>query len=301
MPRFNYHHLHYFWVVAREGGITPASRVLGVTQPTISTQVASLEEALGATLVRRMGNRLELTDLGRMVQHYAADIFALGDQLQEAVVGHQELHPARLAVGIHDVLPLLSAHRLLEPALELPPTESRLVLRTDKQDRLLSALTARTLDLVLTDTPAATSPLRVAHSHPLQTSDVTLFAKPELAKTLKGPFPRCLDGAPFIFHTENTSMRRGLDGWLARHDIHPVVAGEVENVALLQMLGKDGRGVFAAPSLVEDELCQTYGVVALGRTEEVVERFDALTLEREPTNPGVRRILDALGAEAPAK
>ncbi len=291
MPRFSYHHLYYFWVVAREGGITPASRVLGVTQPTISTQIATLEESLGATLFRRHGNRLVLTDVGRMIQHYAADIFALGEAMESAVDGYGRTQPTRLAVGIHDALPLLSAHKLLAPALGLPPGELRLVLRTDKQDRLLSSLSARTLDLVLTDTPAGPSTQTLAHSHPLATSELTLFAAPELADALAGDFPACLDGAPFIFHTENTSMRRGLDGWLARNGVQPVVAGEVENVALLQLLGGEGRGIFAAPTLVEAEVCSGYGVRALGRTGEATERFYALTLERDPTNPGVRRIL----------
>lgn len=291
MDWLNYHHLHYFWVVAREGGITPASRVLGVTQPTISAQIAALEDSLGEKLFLRKGNRLELTELGRVVQQHAADIFALGDALARAVEGHEEMRRERLAVGIDDALPLLSAHKLLAPALALPPEELRLLLRTDKPDRLLAALSARTLDVVLTDTAVGpSSPVR-AHTHPLAESGLTLFASPALADRLGPDFPGCLDGAPFVFHTESTAMRRGLDDWLSRNGIHPVVAGEVENVALLQLLGREGRGVFAAPTLVEEEICADYGVRVLGRTAQVTERFYAVTLDRDPSNRGVRAIL----------
>lgn len=289
----NYHHLHYFWVVAREGGITPAARLLGVTQPTISAQIGSLEDALGVKLFRRIGNRLELTDVGRTVQQYAADIFSLGEALETAVLEHGAAHPTRLAVGIDDALPLLSAHKLLAPALALDPEKLRLILRTDKPTRLLSALSARTLDLVITDTPVGPSAPVRAHTHLLAESRLSVFATPELAGTLEGEFPACLDGAPFVFHTENTAMRRGLETWLTRNGLQPVVAAEVENVALLQLLGGQGRGVFAAPTYVENEIVSRYRVDVLGRTVEATEQFFGITLEREPKNPGVRAILDA--------
>jgi LysR family transcriptional activator of nhaA len=293
MKDLNYHHLRYFWVVAREGGITPASRVLGVTQPTISTQIASLEEYLGAKLFRRSGNRLELTDVGRTVQQYAADIFSLGDQLQTAVERRETGHAVRLAVGIDDALPLLSARKILMPALVMPSEDVRLILRTDKPDRLLSALSARTLDVILTDSPVSpSSPVR-AHTHLVAESGLTLFAAPELAKELGDDFPAMLEGAPFIYHTENTAMRRAMDAWLTRNGVHPMVAGEVENVAFLQLLGGAGRGVFCAPTLVEDEICARYGVQVIGRTDQISEQFFAATLERNPTNPGVLRILES--------
>jgi len=296
MPQFNYHHLYYFWVVAREGGITPASRVLGVTQPTISAQISALEASLGGRLFRRRGNRLEITDLGRVVQQHAADIFALGETLSRSVEGYGETRRERLAVGIDDALPLRSAHLLLAPALALSPQGFRLILRTEKPDRLLAALSARTLDVVLTDLAVGPSSPQRAFTHLLAESGLTLFAAPSLAARLGTDFPSCLEGAPFIFHTESTPMRRGLDDWLSRQGIYPQVAGEVENVALLQLLGREGRGVFAAPTLVEDEICVDYGVQILGRIPEVVERFYAVTLEREPSNEGVRALLRTRGA-----
>lgn len=295
MPRVNFQHLHYFWVVAREGTVTAAADRLNVTQPTISTQIAKLEASFGAELFYRRGNRLELTETGRLVQGYAAEIFSLGEAMEVAVRGDSHDVTHRFAVGIADTLPLLSAHRLMEPALALPPDEIRLHCRVDKRERLLAALAARSLDVVLSDSPAGpVSPVRV-RDHLLAESDVLIFGTAELTASLVGKFPGSLHGAPFLLHTENTPLRRGLDTWFARNGLRPSVAGEVEDVALLQVLGRSGRGFFAAPGMVETEICHRYGVEVVGRADGVVERFYALTLDGAPTNHGVERVLQGGG------
>jgi LysR family transcriptional regulator, transcriptional activator of nhaA len=295
VTELNLHHLRYFWAVAREGSITGAAESLGVTAPTVSTQVAALERELGVVLFRRRGNRLEITPRGRMVQRYAADIFALSRDLLDAVEGGEAGEglgtPARFSVGISDSLPLLSAHHLLAPALAVPPGELRVILQVDKFPALLGGLTSRTLDVVLADTPTGpTHPVR-AESRLLAESAVVLFAAPELARRLRPGFPGSLDGAPFVLHTENTPLRTGLDGWLARNGIRPHVTAEVEDVGLLQLLGQDGRGVFVAPALVGPQIEARYGVRAIGDLDGVTERFYAVRLERAPPNRGVAALL----------
>ncbi len=296
ISRLNFAHLRYFWVVAREGTITAAAEVLNVTQPTISTQLAKLEHALGISLFIRYGNRLELTEAGRLVQGYAAEIFALADSMEEAIKdgAHEVGH--RFAVGIVDSLPLLSAYHLLEPALGRPEDDLRVTLKIGKLDRLVAGLAAHSIDLVLSDTPAGpTTPVKVK-DHLLVESDVALFGTPALAATLEGTFPKSLDGAPFLLHTENTPLRRGLDTWLARKGVRPHVAGEVEDVGLLQMLGRSGRGFFAAPAFVEDEICRLYGVEIVGRLDGVRERFYGLTLEERQPTPGIDTVLEQAGS-----
>lgn len=300
MPRpelladLNHHHLRAFWFVAREGSITRASEVLGVTPSTLSAQVSALEESLGTSLFRRHGNRLEITRRGQLVQRYAAEIFTLSERLVQVVTGRGEDaggERMRLAVGIVDTMPLLSAHTLLGPALALPPDEVRLILRVGTLATLLGGLGSRTLDLILTDTPVPpTAPVRV-ETHPLATSPVVLFAAPELARRLGRSFPASLDGAPFLLHTENTSLRAGLDGWFTRNGIRPFVAAEVEDVALLQLLGQDGRGVFAAPALAEEGIVRQYGVEALGPAEGVTESFHGVVLSRVHANRAVKAVL----------
>lgn len=166
-----------------------------------------------------------------------------------------------------------------------------MILHVDKFPALLGALSARTLDVVLADTPTGpTDPVR-AESHLLAESGVVLFAAPILANVLRPGFPGSLDGAPFILHTENTPLRTGLDGWLARHGIRPRVTAEVEDVGLLQLLGQDGRGVFAAPALVGAQIEASYGVAVVGSLDGVTERFYAVQLERAPANRGMAALL----------
>jgi LysR family transcriptional activator of nhaA len=291
MKRVNLSHLRYFWVVAREGSITAAADVLNVTQPTVSIQLQKLEASLGAQLFVRHGNRLTLTETGQLVQGYAAEIFSLADAMVLAVDDQQDGVGHRFAVGIVDSLPLLSAHRLLEPALRLAGEDVRVTLRVGKKDRLLAALAAHTIDLVLSDSPAGpTAQVQVA-DHLLTESRVTVFGTRGLASTLEGDFPKCLNGSPFLLHTENAPLRRGLDTWLARKGIRVRVAGEVEEVALLQVLGRTGRGFFVAPSFVEDEICRDYQVEIVGRLDGVVERFFGITLPDPPPNPAITAVL----------
>ncbi len=292
MRTFSYQHLHYFWVVAREGSITAAADVLGLTQPTISTQVAKLERSLGTSLFARSGGRLELTEAGRVVQRYAAEIFLLGDAMEEAVRTRSDGVPQRFAVGIVDSLPLLSAYRLLGPALRIPAEQVRLTFRMDKRERLIAALAARSVDLVLSDSPTGpSSPVRV-DDHLLIETGVSIFGTAELAETLEGPFPGSLHGAPFLLHTENSPLRRALDTWFAQEGLVPAIAGEVEEVALLQILGSTGRGFFAAPHFVEAEVCNRYSVVVVGQAERIVERFYGLTLTGAPRPDAVSLVLD---------
>ena len=120
MGRLNYHHLLYFWTVAREGSIVRACAQLHLTQPTISGQLRSLERAVGAKLFMRAGRNLALTDTGRTVYRFADEIFSLGRELQQTLAGHAPNQSLRLLVGVADTLPKEIAYRLVEPALFLP-------------------------------------------------------------------------------------------------------------------------------------------------------------------------------------
>src|SRR5262249_35971069 len=131
MEWLNYHHLFYFWTVAREGSIAAAARVLRLSQPTVSEQIAALEEAMGEPLRRRTSRGIALTEMGATVHRYADAIFPLGRELQDTVRGRPTGRPMRLAVGVADEVPKPLAHRLLAPALSLSQ-EVRLECYEDK-------------------------------------------------------------------------------------------------------------------------------------------------------------------------
>lgn len=287
----NYQHLLYFWVVAREGSIARATTVLHLTQPTISTQLKVLEKSLGESLFTKRGRHLVLTETGHLVFHYADAMFRTGRELTEALARGDARLPARLTVGISDSLPKLTTWRLLRPALDAVPG-LRLTCRIDKTDRLVADLAVHALDVVLTDAPVSPSvPVTLFH-HLLGECGVTVFGTEALQAQYRRGFPDSLDGAPFIMPTSNTAMRRSLDAWCIAQDIRPDVVCEVEDVALLQVFGQEGMGLFAAPTVVEAQIRRAYGVRVVGRLPDVRERFYAISAERRLAHPAVVALSD---------
>jgi LysR family transcriptional activator of nhaA len=295
MESLNYNHLFYFWVVAREGGLVPAARSLHLSHPTLSAQIHALEDRLGEKLFAKAGRKLALTEIGRLAFRYADEIFGLGRELVEAVRG-KTAGAVRLDVGVVDVLPKLVVRRLLGPALDLAEPV-RLVCHEGGFDRLLADLAQHTLDIVIADSPVPSgSPVR-AHHHLLGESAVGFFAAPSLAEAYRQGFPGSLDGAPMLLPAESLTLRRSLNQWLGRHDLHPHVVAEFEDSALLKVFGADGLGIFAAPQTVAQAIQDHYGVEQIGTADGVVERFYAISAERRIANPAVLAISQAARLE----
>src|SRR5262245_9032503 len=288
MEWLNYHHLLYFWVVAREGSVTRASEYLYLSQPTISAQIRALENSLGEKLFTRNGRNLILTEVGRIVFRYAEEIFTLGRELTDILQGRapNRNRPLRFLVGVADAIPKLIAHRLLEPALRL--AEPVLVTcKEDKPERLVAALAVHELDLVLTDAPIGPTVNVRAFNHLLGECSVSIFGPTKRAAAYRRNFPRSLHGAPLLLPTDNTMLRRSLDHWFDAQEIRPLVVGEFEDTALLKVFGQTGVGLFPAPSVIEKEVRQQYGVCVIGRLESVRERFYAISAERKLKHPAV--------------
>lgn len=292
MDWLNYHHLLYFWLVAREGGIGPAAAKLRLAHPTISGQVRALEDALGEKLFTKQGRRLVLTDMGRVVYRYADEIFTLGQELVDTMKGRPTGKPLRLVVGIADVMPKLIVRRLLEPARGLPEAV-HLVCREDKPAHLLAELSLHALDVVLTDAPVGAESHVRAFNHLLGECGVTFFGTRALAARYRRGFPRSLDGAPMLLPTDNTILRRSLEQWLDKQGMRPQVVAEFEDSALLKAFGQDGAGLFAAPTVIEAEIRRQYGVQVIGRVDAVKERFYAITVERRLKHPAVVAISES--------
>lgn len=292
MEWLNYHHLLYFWTVARHGSISRATEELYLAQPTISTQLRALEESLGEKLFTRAGRNIALTEMGQVVFRYADEIFSLGRELTDTLKGRSVGHPVRFTVGVADVLPKLVAYRLLQPALQLADP-IRIVCHEDKPDRLLAELAVHGLDLVLSDAPIGPIVKVRAFNHLLGESTVTIFGPAKLAKKYRRGFPRSLDSAPMLLPTEATSLRRSFDQWSEAEGIRPFVVGEFADSALLKVFGQSGAGLFPAPSVIEAEVRRQYGVQVVGRLEDVRERFYAISVERKLKHPAVVAISEA--------
>lgn len=286
----NYKHLHYFWAVAREGGVARASERLHLTPQTISGQLSLLEEYLGVDLFTRVGRNLELTETGRLVLSYTDEIFSLGGELEEVIHQLPEGRPLLFRVGVVDVLPKSIAHRILKPALHMQEPV-RMICREASLDALLAELAVHRIDLVLADRPIPPTISTRGFSHKLGECAVSFFATDKLQKKLTGDFPRCLDGAPLLFPSRGNQLRSGIDQWLDKHRIHPHMVAEFDDSALMKAFGQEGAGVFIAPAAIEAEVEWQYQVTAIGRVEEVKEHFYAISVERRVKHPVVATVL----------
>jgi LysR family transcriptional regulator, transcriptional activator of nhaA len=290
MEWMNYHHLQYFFAVARSGSISKASRELHVSPPAISTQLRRLEENFGEKLLVRSGRNLVLTEMGQVVFCYAEEIFSLGRELMNTVKDRPTGMPLKLVIGVVDVVPKMIAQWFIEPAFRLREAV-RVVCREGPSDQLLAQLAIHQLDVVLSDVPVSPNVKIRAYNHLLGESGTTFVATPKLALSLKGDFPQSLHQAPLLLPAENTAMRRSLDFWLESHGIRPVVVAEFQDYALLRAFGQAGRGIFPLPSIFENQL-RPDSLRRIGRADEIRSRFYAISMERKLKHPAVIAICD---------
>ena len=288
----NFRHLYYFWVVAKEGGVTRAASRLGLAIQTISTQLAQLEQSIGKSLFMQQGRNLVLTEAGRLALGYADQIFLLGEQMQEAL-GEADSARTRLTVGISDSLPKLTAFRLLEATLHLP-NPVRLVCYEDQFEALLADLALHKLDVVLTDRAVRSGTTLRVFSHMVFESATIMVGAPALAAVYGGAFPTSLDGAPFLLPTRNNALRGRIDEWFEQHGVRPDVVGEFEDNALLNTFGRRGAGLFFAPAALQADIEEQFGAVLIGQVPQVREHVFAISNERKIKHPAVEAILSSV-------
>ena len=286
MIAINFKHLRYFWMVAKAGSIARASEHLHLSPQSISGQLTTLEEALGVELFQRAGRQLELTETGRRTLSYADEIFTLGDELVDMLRDPQAQRALVFKVGIADVVPKSVAYRLVAPALRLEEPV-RLVCREGPLDSLLAELAVNRLDMVIADRAMPAGVNVRAFNHFLGESGLSAFATPDLAATLTGEFPACLDNAPFLLPGAEVAFRPGLMQWFDEQRVRPRVIGEFDDSALLKAFGQAGSGVFVAPTAIADFVCKQYGVQTLGTIDSVREQIYAITTQRRITHPAI--------------
>ena len=292
MEWLNYHHLQYFWMVAKHGSITRASAELRLAHPTISGQIHRLEEVLGEKLFARSGRNLVLTDSGRVAFRYADEIFALGREFQDTLKGRSTGRPLRLVVGVSDVIAKSMVHRMLEPAFQLRDKVRIICREARSADAFMGELAVHAIDVVLADAPAGPgTPVRT-FSHPLGECGSSFFAAPQLARSYRKGFPDSLDGVPILLPSSDSTFRRALDEWFQARDIRPEIIAELDDLALASVLGEKGLGVIAAPDVLDKELRQRYALQLVGHAPDIRQRFFAISVERKIKNPAVAAICE---------
>ena len=288
---FNYRHLFYFWVVAKEGGIARAAERLDMAMQTISAQVRELEKSLGVSLLRSEGRNLVLTDAGVAALHEADHIFALGELLPVRVREAASGQTLRLNLGISDGIAKLAVHRLLTPVLDEP--HLRLLCHEGEFQPLLGELALHKLDAVLADRAAPPNPALRTTSQLLGTSAIAWYAPPLWAEAAANNFPHSLAVVPVLLPTDHAAMRARIDHWLERERIRPRIAGEFEDSALLSTFAATGMGVMPAPVSLGEHLAQTHGLVQVGTAPDVQEQFHLIYSARKVMHPLLVRLLEA--------
>lgn len=292
MNWLNYHHLLYFWTMAREGSISKAANSLHLSQPTISGQLRQLEKSVGSKLYERHGRDLRLTDTGKMVFDYAEEIFSTGQELMERLKGTQPGRNMVFTVGIPDFLPKQVAFRLLEPVFRMPQ-KIQVICNEGKLSDLLADLALHKADLILSDSPAGSQVSVKAYNHALGECGVSWVATKNIAALLRPGFPNSLAEQPLLLPNQNTVLRRSVEQWLDRQTFEPNVAAEIEDSALLKLLAAEGLGVAPVADSVLQDLEDRYGLHVVGRLNDVAIQFYAISVERKVTHPAVITILDA--------
>jgi LysR family transcriptional activator of nhaA len=289
---FNYRHLYYFWVVAKEGGISRAAQRLGMAVQTVSTQVKALEHSLGCVLLKPVGRGVTLTDAGFAAMRQADLIFELGDRLPTVVRDASSAPTVRLTVGISDALPKQAVWSLLEPVMRV--ANLRLRCDVDEFEDLLADLALHRLDVVLADRIAPPNPNLKLYSHALGSSRFAWYAPPAWYAVARRNFPASLAKIPILLPTKHAAVRDRLDHWLERHSIRPQVVGEFEDSTLLKTFGAGGMGAFPAAEFMHDDLTRRYEVKMLGDCDGVEEQFFAVATEKKIMHPLVKRVLQAV-------
>jgi LysR family transcriptional activator of nhaA len=291
MRHLNYNHLQYFWTVAREGSIARAADVLHLTPQTISGQLKLLDEAVGEPLFNRAGRGLVLSEMGRVVYDYAEEIFTVGSELAHVVRGKRSPEANLLAVGIVSSIPKLIAERIVAPALSTDPPV-RVRCQEASLQQLLGELATHRLDLVLSDQRMPEHLSLRAYSHLLGESGMSFFVQRRQARSYRSKFPQSLDGAPMLLPSQHSALRRQIDDWFESEALSPRIVGEFDDSALLKAFGEAGTGIFASPTVIEEEICRMYRVSAVGRTDAITERFYAISPERRLKHESVVLITD---------
>jgi len=287
---YNYRHLYYFWVVAKEGSMSRAAERLNIATQTISAQVHELEKSLGYLLFKPAGRGIILTDSGLVALEIADQIFSIGEKLPEAIRDAAKTPKTKIVVGISDSLPKFVARQLLEPVLKHKNVQ--LIAHEGEFDKLLADLVLHRIDIILADRPAINNKNINVYSEELAKTSIAWYSPKQFLKIAKNNFPDCLSELPILLPTSHSIVRLLMDQWFNKLGITPNIIGEFQDSALLKTFAASGMGVFPAGKLIENDLKETYGIELIGHCEDIYEYFYAIRSEKKIQHPLVQAIIE---------
>jgi len=299
MNDLNYHHLRYFWAVAHDGNLTRTAQRLNLSQSALSTQIRKLEDRLGHSLFERRGRQLHLTEAGRIALDHANTIFATGEELLGTLSQTGQVRRP-LRVGALSTLSRNFQTGFLRPVIGRPDVE--IILRSGSARELFPALAGLSLDVVLTNRPPAPDAAQPFVMHRIDDEHVGLFGTAALLRDTEGcDLAGLLARVPVILPTHDSALRTDFDAVLSRLGLRPQIADEVDDMAMMRLLAREGVGLALVPPIVvQDELesgLMSEAPVDLG----LIETFFAVTLQRRFPNPLLAELLVPMAGAAGGK
>lgn len=289
MSELNYHHLRYFRAVAHDGNLTRTAERLNLSQSALSIQIKQLEERLGHSLFERRGRQLYLTEAGRIALDHADTIFSAGEELVETL---KETGRTRRAIRIGALATLSRNFQMefLRPILGRSDVD--MILRSGSTSELLGALEALNLDIVLLNqAPMADSVTPFIAQHVYQ-QRVSLIGRPSYGKP-GAKLADLLAEHPVILPTLESGVRSQFEALVARIGITPQIAAEVDDMAMMRLLAREGAGLAVLPPIVVKGELEAGTLVEFDALPGMIESFYAVTVKRRFPNPLIRPLLEA--------
>lgn len=287
MEQMNYHHLRYFREVAREGHLTRAAERMNLSQSALSSQIRNLEDRLGHALFNRVGRKLELTEVGRITLDYADRIFGTGEELLATLRRTGEARTP-LRVGSLSTLSRNFQLQFLSPVLRRGDVD--VILKSGSIDVLMTGLKSLALDVVLTTEPPGSAYGADFFAHRLDERKVALHGVPDRLR--HGSLRALLASEPVIVPTES-SIRTGFDSLVARLAVQPRIVADVDDMAMVRLLAREGAGVAVAPGIVFADEIAAGRIAAAAFDLGIVESFYAVTVRRNFPHPLLGELVGA--------
>lgn len=282
MTWLNYHHLYYFWITANEGSISNASRKLRVGQPTISTQIKTLEESLNHNLFDRRSRGLHLTETGKVVLDYANQIFTLGNELMEVIKDGTFSKRAHINIGALDGVPKSLIQSIIHSAQRIGPCV--VTVTEGGGDHLFLELLAHRIDLVISNFSPTMGNSKQFFSRLLEKIPITIFSTKKF-QALKQKFPKSLQDQPFIMPALDSKLRHDLNHYFRINDISVDVIVETQDTSIQKLLGNEGMGLIPLPDFAGKELVKEGKLIKIGSLQGVTEEFWLVSSPRKFSNP----------------
>lgn len=287
MNKLNYHHLHYFWQVAKQGNLTKAAERLHVSQSALSSQITQLEHNMGVALFSRQGRKLVLTDIGHTTFSYADDIFRKGSELEALLLQGVAAKNQSVKIGMLATMSRNFIEGFVAPLINKPNTKYSLYARG--QDRLLNELANHQIDIALTNIEVSGVDNQLWQCQLLARQPIAVIGTPNLG--LGDTFSSDYASQSWILPVEDSPIRSAFDGFCAIHQFKPNIAAEADDMAMLRLLTRATNAIAVMPEVVVKDELKSGRLTSYMRLPNVYEYFYAVTVKRHLPNEVISELM----------